>query len=66
MKSTSPSWDGIGQGTASLTTITAVVKQADGDTYVTESHSLVLPFIRVINPLCMPWPNTLVAEGRIH
>ena len=22
--------------------------------------------VRVINPLCMPWPNTLVAEGLIH
>jgi hypothetical protein len=35
--------DIIGQTTASLTTITAVVKQAEGDKYVTSS--LVLPFI---------------------
>ena len=40
-------WDIIGQGTASLTTITAVVKQAEGDKYVTSS--LVLPF----NHTCM-------------
>ena len=27
-------WDFIGQGTASLTTIAAVVKQAEGDMYI--------------------------------
>jgi hypothetical protein len=36
-------WDIIEQGTASLTTITAVVKQTEGDKYVTSS--LVLPFV---------------------
>jgi hypothetical protein len=36
-------WDVIGQGTATLSTITAVVKQEEGDKYVTSS--LVLPFI---------------------
>ena len=36
-------WDIIGQGTSSLTTITAVVKKAEGDKYVTSS--LVLSFI---------------------
>ncbi len=36
-------WDIIGQGTASLTTIASVVKQAEGDKYVTSS--LVLSFI---------------------
>jgi hypothetical protein len=36
-------WDVIGQGTASLSTIAAVVKQEEGDKYVTSS--LVLPFI---------------------
>jgi hypothetical protein len=36
-------WDIIGQGTASLTTITAVVKKAEDDKYVTSS--LVLSFI---------------------
>ena len=39
----SQDWDIIGQGTASLTKITAVVKKAEGDKYVTSS--LVLSFI---------------------
>ena len=36
-------WDIIGQGTASLTTIAAVVKKDEGDKYV--ASSLVLTFI---------------------
>jgi hypothetical protein len=36
-------WDIIGQCTASLMTVTAVVKQAEGDKYPTSS--LVLPFM---------------------
>ncbi len=36
-------WDIIGQGTVPLTLITAVVKQSEGDKYVTSS--LVLTFI---------------------
>ncbi len=36
-------WDVIGQGTASLSTITVVVNQTEGDEYVTSS--LVLSFI---------------------
>jgi hypothetical protein len=45
-----------GQGTASLTTITAVVKQTEGDKYVTSS--LVLPFIHT----CM---KSLAEHGSI-
>jgi hypothetical protein len=33
-------WDFIGQGTASLTTIAGVVKQAEGDEYVTSSSAI--------------------------
>jgi hypothetical protein len=36
-------WDIIGQDTASLSTVTVVVKQEEGDKYVTSS--LVLSFI---------------------
>jgi hypothetical protein len=35
-------WDIIGQGTASLTTITAVVKKAEGDKYVNKHPELNL------------------------
>ena len=49
-------WDVIGQGTASLSTIAAVVKQAEGDKYVTSS--LVLPFINT----CM---KSLAGDGSI-
>jgi hypothetical protein len=49
-------WDIIGQGTASLTTITAVVKQVEADKYVTSS--LVLPFIHT----CM---KSLAENGSI-
>jgi hypothetical protein len=42
-------WDFIGQGTASLTTIAAVVtEQAEGHKYVTSS--LVPPFTNVVWP----------------
>ena len=42
-------WDIIGQGTASLTTIAAVVtEQAEGHKYVTSS--LVPPFTNVVWP----------------
>ncbi len=50
-------WDIIGQGTASLTTITVVVKQDEGDKYVTSS--LVLPFIHT----CM---KSLAEHGSIE
>ena len=46
-------WDIIGQGTASLTTIAAVVKQAEGDQYVTSS--LVLPFIHTCMKSLATW-----------
>ena len=49
-------WDIIGQGTASLTTIAAVVKQDEGDKYVTSS--LVLSFIHT----CM---KSLAEHGSI-
>ena len=49
-------WDIIGQGTASLSTVAAVVKQAEGDKYVTSS--LVMSFINT----CM---KSLAGDGRI-
>ncbi len=50
-------WDTIGQGAASLTTIAAVVNQAEGDKYVTSS--LVLSFIHT----CM---KSLTEHGSIN
>jgi len=49
-------WDIIGQGTASLTTIAAVVTHYEGDKYVTSM--LVLPFINT----CM---KSLAEDGSI-
>ena len=48
-------WDVIGQGTASLSTIADVVKQEEGNEYVTSS--LVLPFINT----CM---KSLTGDGK--
>ena len=46
----SEDWDIIGQGTASLTTITAVVKQAEGDKYVTQTRDVSFLCHHPMNP----------------
>ena len=56
MMVSSKRWDIIGQGTVSLTTISAVVKHAEGDKYVT--NSLVLSFMHT----CMK----SLAEDQLH